>query len=335
MTLDTKREIVAVGASAGGVQALISMAGMLPRDFPVAVVVVLHFSGGAKSALAGILDRAGALRARPAENGEPIEPGVIYVASTDRHLIIDDRTAYLTDGPTESGHRPSINALFRSVALDYGPAAIGLLLSGVLDDGVAGLAAIRSQGGVTAVQDPADCIFPAMPTNAIHAGVVDHVIPLPELGAALSKLAAEQVGQRQAQPDANLELENRIARGAKFAVDFDADKVGQPAGFSCPDCGGTLMTLSRGSFRCRIGHGWTAEALLKAQDVEVESALWVALRSLDEKAKLSETLADRAGAAGALGQRYAASAKEARHAAQVLRDHLSQVHERPPEAVSE
>jgi two-component system chemotaxis response regulator CheB len=181
--------VVAVGASAGGVQALTRFASGLPGDFPYPVLVVLHLPANAPSVLAKIIDRSGPLPARNAADGSPLEPGQIQVAVPDRHLLVNDHEVTLSDGPTECGHRPAINVLFRSVALGFGPHAIGVLLSGVLDDGVLGTAAIRARGGTTVVQDPQDALFAAMPINAIEAGVIDHRAPAADIGALLAKLA--------------------------------------------------------------------------------------------------------------------------------------------------
>lgn len=326
------RRVVAVGASAGGVQALTALASGLPADFAVPIVVVLHVPSGAHSALAGILDRAGPLPAQPAVSSTHMDPGSIYVATPDRHLVVRDSQLFLTDGPTENGHRPAINALFRSTAIAAGPGCVGVLLSGVLDDGVAGLAAIRSCSGVTVAQEPTDAVYPQMPTNAIEAAVVDHVVPMSEMGALLSKLSTRDVEERPMNTDPKLELENRIAMGARFSARFEPEAIGPPAGFSCPDCNGTLLDVGNSTYRCRVGHAWTPEALLKAQGTEIENALWVALRALDEKAKLSTTLADRSThPESMLRTRYTAVAGEVRRAAEVLRKHLAELYESEPE----
>jgi two-component system, chemotaxis family, protein-glutamate methylesterase/glutaminase len=181
--------VVAVGASAGGVEALTGFASGLPDDLRYAVLVVLHMPANAPSVLAKIIDRSGPLPAMNAAAGTPLEPGQIHVAVPNHHLLVTDHQVMLSEGPTENGHRPAINALFRSVALNFGPHSIGVLLSGVLDDGVLGAAAIRARGGTTVVQDPEDALFGAMPINAIEAGVIDHRAPVADMGALLAKLA--------------------------------------------------------------------------------------------------------------------------------------------------
>jgi two-component system, chemotaxis family, protein-glutamate methylesterase/glutaminase len=320
--------VVAVGASAGGVEALREMAAGLSADLPCAILVALHMPAGGASVLSRILDRSGPLPAVTARGGEPLTAGRIYVAVPDRHLLVDDHHVVLSEGPTENGHRPAINALFRSVALAFGPQAIGIVLSGVLDDGALGLAAIRARGGVTVVQDPADALFAGMPLNAIQGGVVDHQAPAGDIGALLGRLADRPVEETDMEPDASMELENRIAMGRRFSTAFDGEALGPPSGYSCPDCNGSLMEVQVGNYRCRVGHAWSSDALLSAQDHEIEGALWVALRSLQEKVKLSRKLAANVGS-GTLFERYTEMADEAEHACNVLSARLEEAYRAP------
>jgi two-component system chemotaxis response regulator CheB len=324
---DAPRGVVAVGASAGGVEALTQFAAGLPADLPYAVLVTLHLPANAPSVLAKIIDRSGPLPAVAATDDAAIEPGRIDVAVPDRHLLVSDHRVVLSDGPTENGHRPAINALFRSVALNFGPRAVGVLMSGMLDDGVLGAAAIRSRGGTTIVQHPDDALFPAMPTNALQAGVADHKAAAADIGAVLMSLAEQDFEERLMEPDEVTELENRIAMGRRFSTSFDGEALGPPSGYTCPDCNGSLMTLSDNNYRCRVGHAWTADALLRARDDDVEGALWIALRCLQEKAKLSRKLAANVGRGG-MYERYTALADEAEHAMIVLGKRLSEAN--PP-----
>ncbi|MFN3006756.1 chemotaxis protein CheB [Mycolicibacterium wolinskyi] len=316
--------VVAVGASAGGVEALTRLAANLSPDLSYAVLVVLHMPANAPSVLAKILDRAGPLPAEAACDGAALKPGTIHVAVPDRHLLVDDHHVVLSEGPTESGHRPAINALFRSVALTYGPRAIGVLLSGVLDDGVLGARAIRARGGTTIAQTPEDALFPAMPTNALEAGVIDHLAAATEMGGLIKQLTAQVIEEREMERDESMELENKIAMAGRFATDFDTETLGPPSSYICPDCNGSLAAVGEGQYRCRVGHAWTADALLRARDEEIENALWIALRSLKEKAGLSRRLAEKAGS-GVLADRYAALAHEAERAIVVLSERLSEV----------
>jgi two-component system, chemotaxis family, protein-glutamate methylesterase/glutaminase len=309
--------VVAVGASAGGVEALKDMAAGLPPDLTYAVLVALHMPAAAPSVLAAIIDRSGPLPAVSARDGEPLEAGRIYVAVPDRHLLVHHRRLLLSQGPTENGHRPAINALFRSVALEFGPNAIGILLSGVLDDGVLGLGAIRSRGGLGVVQEPSEAMFTGMPLNAISRGHADHRSAAGDIGQLVARLADRHVEEQHMEPDPQMDLENRIAMSGRFSTAFDGEALGPPSGYSCPDCNGSLMTVQAGNYRCRVGHAWSADALLSAQDEEVERALWVALRSLQEKVKLSRRLAEHAGD-GAMYERYTEMADQAEHACKVL-----------------
>ncbi|KZS57418.1 protein-glutamate methylesterase [Mycobacterium kansasii] len=316
------RGVVAVGASAGGVEALRSLAAGLSPDLPYAYLVTLHLPPGAPSVLARIIDRSGPLPAVAAEHGAPLRVGQIYVARPDRHLLVGEQCVLLSHGPTENGHRPAINALFRSAALTYGPRAIGVLLSGVLDDGVLGLAAIRSRSGTTIGQTPEDALFSSMPTNARNAGVLDREAAAAEIGSVLKELSHREIKEVTMEPDIALELENRIAMASPFSTDFDAQRLGTSSGYTCPDCHGSLVSISEGHYRCRVGHAWTADALLAARDDEIEGALWVALRSLQEKARLARHLAGKSGR-GRLFQRYTAQAEETERALAVLSQRLS------------
>ena len=317
--------VVAVGASAGGVEALTRFAAGLPPDLPYAVLVTLHLPSGAPSVLARILDRNGPLPAEPAIDGVPLEPGTIRVAVPDRHLLVYDHRIVLSQGPTEDGHRPAINALFRSVALSIGRRAVSVLLSGVLDDGTLGSAAIRSRGGTTIAQSPRDALFPAMPLAAIDAGVVDHQVEAGEVGSLLMRLAQRTFEEPEMKHDARLDLENRIAMSRRFSTEFNTEDLGSPSGYTCPDCNGSLIGVSDGNYRCHVGHAWTADALLRARDGEIETALWVAMRSLQEKAKLSRRLAGQVSP-GVLRDRYQAIADETEHAMSVLGTRLSDVY---------
>ena len=180
--------VVAIGASAGGVEALSNLAAGLSPDVPFAYLMVLHIPPGAPSILARIINRSGPLPAVTAENDARLEPAHIYVGCPDRHLLVADRRVVVSQGPTENGHRPAINALFRSVALAFGPRAVGVLLSGVLDDGVLGLRAIRSRGGTTIGQSLDDALFPTLPATARDAGVLDQQAAAADIGELLRQL---------------------------------------------------------------------------------------------------------------------------------------------------
>jgi two-component system chemotaxis response regulator CheB len=310
--------VVAIGASAGGVEALSRLAAGLSADLPYAYLIVLHVPPGAPSVLARIVNRSGPLPAVAAEDGAALKPGHIYVSVPDRHVLVADHRVMLSQGPTENGHRPAINALFRSVAVAFGRRAVGVLLSGVLDDGVLGLAAIRSRGGTTIGQSPEDAVFAALPTNARDAGVLDRQVGAAEVGAVLKELAQKEIEDRTMEPDAALDLENRIAMTSRFSTDFDTRQLGAPSGYTCPDCNGSLISISEGHFRCHVGHPWTADALLAARDEEVEGAL----RSLQEEAELARQLVEKAGP-GLLSRHYSRLAEESERALGVLSGRLA------------
>jgi two-component system chemotaxis response regulator CheB len=187
------RDLIVVGASAGGVETLCSLVAGVPPDLAAAVAVVLHLPEDGTSALPQILQRFGTLPAVAATSGMPVTPGRVHVAPPNHHLLVVDDLFVLSRDPTENGHRPAINALFRSAAIAAGARVIGVLLSGVLDDGVAGLVSIRGQGGVTVVQDPADALYPGMPRNALRHLAPDYLLPVAEIGMVLAKLANENL----------------------------------------------------------------------------------------------------------------------------------------------
>lgn len=188
--------VVAIGASAGGIAALTELAAGMPANVPFGVMIVVHMGRETPSVLASIIDRSGPLPAAAAVDGAVLEAGRICVAVPGHHLLARHHRAALSGGPSGSGVRPAIDALFRSVATDYGPRATGVLLSGLLEDGVAGLDAIKSNGGVTVVQEPADALFPDLPLNAIRAGVADYVVPAKEIGGLLARLTDRRVTEK-------------------------------------------------------------------------------------------------------------------------------------------
>ncbi len=284
------RHVIAVGASAGGVESLRALVAGLPPDFPGSVLVVLHLPRDAPSALPSILKRSGPLPAAVAVDGEPVRPGRIYVAANDHHLLLLDGHLRLSHGPAESGHRPGVDPLFRSVARSAGPLGIGVVLSGSRDDGAAGLAAIVARGGTAVVQDPAEALYPSMPLAALRQAPTPHVVPAAKLGGLLAELTALPLKDPGLPPDDQLDAEVAMSDLAPVT----ADEFARPAGFGCPSCGGALFQLGQGPslrYRCRVGHAWSAESLLDEQALALEGALWMALRALEEKSELSRRLA--------------------------------------------
>jgi two-component system chemotaxis response regulator CheB len=323
-------DLVVIGASAGGVEALKKLVSVLPEDLPAAVLVVLHVPPYGGSVLPAILDRAGPLPARHAGSGDATVAGQILVAPPDHHLFVEDSHALLTRGSRENGHRPAVDVLFRSAARARGTSVISVVLSGVLDDGTAGAVAVRQHGGLVLVQDPEDASYPAMPESVLAHLTPDYMGSAGELGQLIDKLCRvgtdgeQAVGTSAEQPAAEL-IDTELGMAVLSDQVHDTpDRPGSPAGFSCPDCAGTLFEIYDGGltrYRCRVGHAWSPESLLGEQALALESALWMALRSLEEKATLARQLATGAVSRGSRlsAGRFAAQAEDADRAAKSIR----------------
>jgi two-component system chemotaxis response regulator CheB len=317
--------VVVVGASAGGVEALTTLAGGLPEDLDAAICVVLHLSAGSESRLADIISRAGPLPAFQARGGERLESGRIYVARPDRHLLVRGGRVLVVRGPHENGLRPSIDVLFRSAALGYGARTVAVVLSGARDDGVAGASAVGARGGCVFVQDPDDSLFAALPAHTVVRDHPDRVLPLVELAPAISSAVqrlSEEVEVRENE-DGEMRLEAEYATLDAHALERDGPP-GEPSVYSCPECGGVLWEVDDADllrFRCRVGHAYSADGVVDGKGESVEVALWTAIRALQERAQLSERLARRVGRAGAdrSRRRFEAIAEEARGQAETIR----------------
>ncbi|MGN6608320.1 MAG: chemotaxis protein CheB [Jatrophihabitans sp.] len=275
--------------------------------------------------LPAILSRSGNLPARHPLDREPLQHGTIYVAPPDRHLLLDGDDVVLSRGPRENGYRPAIDVLFRSAARAVGARAIGVVLSGVLDDGTAGLLAIDAVGGAALVQDPDEAQHAAMPHNALAHVPTAEVAAAAKIPAVLDRLLEQEVPDAQSAPSL-LVAEADIA-GLDEGALLGLERPGMPSGFSCPDCSGVLYEIHDGAmtrYRCRVGHAWSPQALLSQQDDQLENALWVALRQLEEGAALTSGMAEQATERGMqhTARRYTATAREAAGAARVLRDLL-------------
>lgn len=315
------RNVIVLGASAGGVHALSEVVGSLPAGLPAAVFVVLHVAPHGRSAMPAILTRAGCMPAVHPRDGDPVEHGHVYVAPPDHHLVLQDGVVRLSRAPTENGQRPAVDVLFRSAAQVYGRRVVGVVLTGNLDDGTIGLAVIKRYGGVAVAQDPEMADYPSMPLSAIESVAVDHVLPLSGIGPLLVGLVHEPLAE---EPEPlNLEgtdMKDELERG------IDREESGIPSDLSCPDCGGSLReSLVQGvvHFRCRTGHAYASETLLAKQSDVVEAALWAAVRALQENAALARRLERRMRQSGHPGmvteERYQRRAQEAEHHAEVLR----------------
>lgn len=322
------RDIVVIGASAGGVEALGAVVAGLAADLRAAVFVVLHIPPSGTSVLPAILERRGRLPAAHAVDEEPIEHGRIYVAPPDHHLLLQPEGIAVVRGPHENGYRPAIDPLFRSAARSFGPRVTGVVLSGVLDDGTAGLAMIKQAGGRTLVQNPAEALYPMMPSNAIEFVSPDAVLDAAALGAAITEFTAEAVPAIvQTTDDPLLEEEAfvKIDRGSS-----ESPQPGDPSGYTCPACGGSLWEDDEGGiarFRCRTGHGFSSETLLAEQSHVVERGLWSALRALEERAAMSRRMAARFRARGrrTTAARFERQANAAVDQAVAIRDALGEI----------
>jgi two-component system chemotaxis response regulator CheB len=273
------------------VEALVGLLGALPADLPAAVLVCLHVAPGT-SVLPRILTRAGVLPASHPDDGEEIRTGRVYVAPPDRHLVVADGTMRLVGGPTVNRARPAIDPLFTSAAQSYDSRVIGVILSGMLDDGTAGLRAIRARGGLAVVQDPDDALFPGMPSSAVAFSNPDHIVPLARMAALLETLVTTPYEPRDPVP----------AAGGDDLPGLVTDPTvpfpGEPVDLSCPDCSGTLRLVVDGDgkgemFRCRVGHVFSPETLLDGQADQLEKALWAAAAALGEQADLARRMARR------------------------------------------
>lgn len=304
-----QREVVAIGASAGGVEALRALVSQLPLELPASLLVVMHVLPTGTSMLPAILDRAGKLPATAAQHGEQLERGHIYIAPPDHHLLAVEGRAQLSHGPRENGHRPAIDPLFRSVARAYGERAVGMVLSGTLDDGAAGLRMLRARGAATVAQDPADALYGGMPQSAINNGGATHVARIAEMADLLCTLIDAPVEAVNGAPDEETFNHGATLDTAEFVRPADGDLTP----LTCPECGGALWEHQEGDlirFRCHVGHSYTAEAMQDEQGRSLEAALWSALRSLQEREDLFRRMARRSRASRQTSERFQAKALE-------------------------
>ena len=315
-------DVVVIGGSTGSSAVLKRLLGDLPPDLAASIFICTHMPAQGTSFLGEMLASSARLPVSQAFDGQPIERGRIYVASPDRHLLLIGDTITLGFGPKENMARPAIDPLFRSAALSFGPRVVGVVLSGMLDDGASGLGAIKARGGTTIVQHPLDAQADQMPLAALQASEVDYVAGVEELGATLAKLVRTPAGP--AGPITNaLRLEVEIASGRRLDSEH-LRELGQPSALSCPECQGVLSEI-RGSrplrFRCQIGHGYTAEALASQID-EVDEAVRVAMRIMEERVTLVMRMAEDARESGrrAVAELYDARAQEYQRYAATLRD---------------
>jgi two-component system, chemotaxis family, protein-glutamate methylesterase/glutaminase len=287
-----RHDVVVIGGSSGSFEAIREILRSLPPELPAAVLIVTHLAPSVS--LLKILRGPSALPMKEAASGERLQQGQIYTAVPDAHLLLHDHHLLVRRGPRENLSRPAIDPLFRSAACAFGARVIGVLLSGRLNDGTAGLAAIKTCGGIAVVQDPEDALVPSMPLSALRALTVDFSAPARELAGLITRLTRERAGPT---PHIPSELQLEVAIAAQEAGDVDLnEKLGEKSPYSCPDCDGVLWQVHDDEvlrFRCHVGHAVTGNIMLEQKGVSADAVLWRLLRTHEERAALARKLAER------------------------------------------
>jgi two-component system chemotaxis response regulator CheB len=322
------RDVVAIGTSAGGFEALLFLAKEFQKDFPASILITIHLPSQFPSSLDEILTGAGPLRATFAMEGETIEKSRIYLAPPGRHLLVEGEQLWLGTGPRENGARPAIDPMMRSVAVCCGNRAIGAVLTGMLADGASGLWAIDRAGGTTLVQDPADAAFPEMPQTALKRIEPDHVVHLRDMPGLLDALVRQPAGEPIALPD-KLRYEVEIAKSGRASIS-GMDWFGGRSALTCPDCGGVMWHLKDGAvsrYRCHIGHAYAEESMVGGLDDNLKRAMATALRALNERIALVGKLRDQAKEVGQpeLAKSWATRAREFEEEAEVIIEAISRL----------
>jgi two-component system chemotaxis response regulator CheB len=315
------RDIVVIGASAGGIDAIARILSAAPHDLRAAILIVVHISATGPGVLPMILNRAGQLPVKFAKDGEPIAPGRVYVAPPDYHLLVFRQRIQIAHGPKENGFRPAVDPLFRTAAYNFGARVVGVVLSGGMDDGTDGLAIIKENGGIAIAQDPTEAPFDGMPSSAIRNVAVDHIATVAQIPGFLVRYAAEVLSKEAAMPP-NTEFKDAAAHGDHGLREHKMN--GNPSPLTCPECGGTLWETQNGNrlrYQCHVGHAYNADSLLSERDRELEQALWSAVRTMEEAAALRRRMAGLARTApwGQVAPPYAQQAAEMEQRAQILR----------------
>ncbi|MFC7533289.1 chemotaxis protein CheB [Actinoplanes sp. GCM10030250] len=312
----SRRDVVVIGGSAGVHAALRKLLSRLPADLPAAVLVVTHLPPGARSTLAETLAKDSVLPVVTATDGERLRAGRVYVAVPDRHLVIGANDVLrLSTGPRENRARPAVDALFRAAARWCGPRVVGVVLSGSLDDGAAGLAAVAAHGGAALVQDPVEARFAGMPQAALVAVPSAVAAPAAELARLIALRAGQQVDDAE-EPDEALIWETDMVADGRT----DAGHPQRPAALGCPECGGGMYEVRTGAavhYVCHVGHSWSPQAFIAASDDGIEEALWTAISAMEEKATVLRDQAARVG-----GIEYEAELERVRRSITVLRGQL-------------
>jgi len=315
-------DVVVIGGSAGSLEVLSRILAELPSSFPACVLVVLHTRADASGVLPRILSRTTALRVQHAETDLPLKHGHVYVAKPDCHLLVEGDRMLVTHGPRENGFRPAIDPLFRTAARSLGSRAIGVILSGALDDGTYGLGLVKHHGGIAVVQDPEEAAVPSMPASAIRRVAVDHVVPAAQIAGQLLRLISNGYPAHETMAE-DQEPEPQLASDQTEVRDMEG-LFGAPSSLTCPNCGGALWELADDDlvrYRCHVGHQFAQDSLAAEQRDAVEGALWSAVRVLEEHAELKLRMARRAEAAGlpVVSEGFAEGARNSHQQAQQIR----------------
>ena len=322
-----KRDIIVVGASSGGVTALTEFVASLPADFAGSIFIVLHIPPYSPSNLPLILSRATSLKVTHPKDGEQVRQRRIYVALPDHHLLLEGKKILVKKGPKENRFRPSIDALFRSAAYVYGPRVVGIILSGLLNDGTSGLWSIKRMGGLSIVQSDAD--YPSMPDNALEYVKADYIMPVKEMGALLTSIASRTAAKKRRLRKRETELlkmEVIIARQDN-AFEMGIINVGELTSFTCPECNGMLVRLMEGKlvrFRCHTGHAFTASALLAELSISVEEKLWEAMKSMEETTMLLKDIGNHFKESGqaSVGRVFLSKSRKEADRARIIHDSI-------------
>jgi two-component system chemotaxis response regulator CheB len=319
------RDIVVVGGSAGALQPLMDLLGELPSSLPATFFVVIHTSPDTPGLLPTLLARRSALAVEYAVDGAPMAFGRVYVAPPDHHLILKNGSMAVTRGPRENGFRPAVDPLFRTAAACHGSRVVGVVLSGGLDDGTSGLAAIKERGGIAVVQHVEEALASGMPSSAIKNVAVDHVVPAAELAPVIARLVADgRTREEPVMPKAK-SAPDPAERGTN-GLKHDR-QPGPPSAFTCPECGGALWEVTNGDLRrfaCHVGHSYSPDALATSMAASLEAALWTALRALEENGAFLRRMQDRAAdqGLGTIAEGYGAKARDVEARAEVVRSAL-------------
>ena len=320
-------DIIVIGASAGGVEALPRALKQLPKNFPAAFFVVLHVSPANESYLPKILARSSSLPAVHPNDGDHIEKGKIYVAPPDNHLWLKNSSVRVTKGPRVNRHRPAVDPLFESAAHVYGPRVVGVILTGSLDDGTTGLHTVKECGGVAIVQNPEDALVPSMPQSAMQFVEVDHVLPLPKIRPLLIQLSKQKIKNLKIQCPEKVRFDMETAM---MTPDEMEKKCGPPSSFICPECNGPLWEIRHGAvsnYRCLVGHSFSPEALIAEEGEALERALWIAVKTLEERSTILRRMSNRAREMEQVYscQSFEEKAKEAERDARVIKKILKTI----------